>query len=35
VNLAPWKLTLGEEGLTLLVHAEQKIEIKKSLNEEG
>ncbi len=24
VNLAPWKLTLSEEGLTLLVHAERK-----------
>jgi hypothetical protein len=33
VNLAPWKLTLSEEGLTLLVDAEQKIiEVKKAPN---
>jgi hypothetical protein len=31
VNLAPWKLTLGEEGLALLVHAEQKNRGKKDL----
>jgi hypothetical protein len=38
VNLAPWELTLSEEGLTLLVHAEQKnkqITDKKAPNEEG